>query len=111
MTAKITDLPHFVRRQVELATRKLVDGLYPKKLLIEFHGNRVLVIELKPHPTKPEEIRFPLALLDFKTPHWVLLFRGNGGQWQPLPEQDLLLSLDAKIEAILADDYGVFWRQ
>ncbi len=111
MTAKITELPHFVRKQVEMATARLLEGLHPKKIVVEFHGNRVLVIEKKPHPLKPENIRSPMALLDFKSPDWTLLFRGNHGQWQPLPEENHLLSVDAKIDAILSDDYRVFWRQ
>ena len=111
MTTKMTELPHFVRKQVELAIPRLIQGLLPSQVVAEIHGRRVLLIELKPHPFKPESLRVPLALFDFVESHWVLLFRGSQGQWQTLPNDHLLSSFDAKVDAVLADDYRVFWRQ
>jgi hypothetical protein len=110
MTTASGDLPHFVRKQAELATRRLQDELNSISILVEFHGFRVLLKELKPHPTKAESLRLPLALVDYSNDGWSLLFRGNAGQWQLLPG-DEKGSIEEKIQKIIDDSYGVFWRQ
>lgn len=111
MNSDDNGLPHFVRKQVEKASRELIQQLQPMSVVIEVRGKRVLLVEEKPHPVKAEQIRSPLALLDYKDDGWHLLFRGSQGSWQPLPNDCPEKSLSAKLQAILADDYGVFWRQ
>jgi hypothetical protein len=111
MESETNGLPHFVRKQVEKASQELIAQLKPLSIIVETHGNRVLVIEEKPHPVKPECIRSPLALLDHQEDGWHLLFRSSQGGWQPLPNDYPTKSPSSKFEVLVSDDYGVFWRQ
>lgn len=104
-------LPHFVRKQVELASSDFLKRLPTLAVDIEIKGLRVLLIEKKPHPTKPQPLRIPLALMDFKDNAWHLLFRGSAGGWLMVPGDEPSLSIQEKFNAIVEDPYAIFWRQ
>lgn len=87
---------------------RLTEALKPHQIVTEIHGHRVLVIELVPHPAKSETLRSPLALLDFKTNGWVLLFRTADGGWQPVPGDVPTLTLSRKVDQILCNADQLF---
>jgi len=111
MSLSNQELPYFVRKQVDRATRRLIETLKNHQLVVELHGCRVLIIQLFPHPAKGSEIRMPFALLDYKSNGWILLYRGSQGRWQSIPNDRPSLSADDKVTEIIDDPYGVFWRQ
>ena len=111
MTSTSKELPHFVRKQVELATQRLHDPSFDSVFSIDIMGTRVLIKEVTPHPTKPTVIKLPLALLDYVDEGWALLYRTGNGQWQGLPEPKRFETLDVQIQRFIDDDYKVFWRQ
>jgi hypothetical protein len=111
MTSTAKELPHFVRKQVELATQRLHEHRSDSVFSIDIIGLRVLIKDVTPHPTKPTTIKLPLALLDYSGQGWTLLFRTGNGQWQHLPEWNQAQTLDIQIQRFIDDDYKVFWRQ
>jgi hypothetical protein len=109
--SKVKELPLMVRKQAEQALNKLVQ--FPpqgKRLFVTFKESRVLIQEEVPHPTKPQKVRLPYALLDYSDDGWILLFRGAQGAWQRVPEDQPSVSIDDKVAIIRVDPHGVFWR-
>lgn len=104
-------LPHFVRKQVDVASAEFLNRFSAFPIEAEVRGCRVLLIEKRPHPMKDQPVRLPMALLDFKDDLWHLLFRGSAGGWQPVPNDAPSISIQEKFDAIFDDVYRIFWRQ
>ncbi len=109
--AQVNELPHFVRKQAERASNRLLQHADFAHCEWQIKGTRVILVKTMPHPSGARTVKMPIALLDFKNQLWHLLFRDTQGGWQPLPASQPSKVVDEKIDDILQDDYGVFLRQ
>ena len=85
MSENNESMPHFVRKQVELAMAELAQAVPERHYHWKGQGNRWVIFSATPHPTVQGELRLPVALLRHQQDEWHLFFRGSHGDWVAVP--------------------------
>lgn len=108
----IKALPEFVYKQAEQALHHfLTNRECSVHLEGDLHRSAIVIYEVTPHPLTHEQVRLPIALLNWRDNRWRLYFRGTRGRWVSYPDAPTLQRPEPLLARVAQDELGIFWRQ